>query len=505
MITIIYSTHKDKDYNNNFRQHLLQNVGLKDVEILEFENFNQYSLAEVYNKGISQSKYDIVCCVHNDIKLSKNWGKELLKDFSNYPDFGIIGKAGSAYFPETGIYWERMNQTMVGHVNHQPPGQKRWTNKYSAKFDHVVPVISIDGLFISFDKNKIKHNFDETIGRFHFYDHTFCLKNYLGGVKIGVTFSFDITHESVGKPNEEFFVSKTRFLQEFSSHLPLDLKPSSIYVPKITGKPIKNIGKVAVIIPTKNKSDLVTNCVESFFEHCDPNTFSIFIADTGSDDDEKTRIKSLTEKYNNVSVIEYDYYNYAKINNDVVNNHIGGEYEYLLFSNNDVKLLNNIVYGMLRVFKTNNRVGTVGCRLHYEDNRVQHDGIRLMIDQNNALHVGHNNVNSYYSFTPHVREVVGSTAALMMMNKNTFKLCGGFNEGYIECFEDVELNFKAISMGFTNYYDGNLVAYHYESVSRNESENKISKLQTDFNERLFPYVQQNSKKLQKYFERITLR
>ena len=143
---------------------------------------------------------------------------------------------------------------------------------------------------------------------------------------------------------EEDNSDKTKFLEKFSSHLPLDLKPNSIYVPKIIEKPIKNIGKVAVIIPTKNKSDLVTNCIESFFEHCDPNTFSIFIADTGSDDDEKTRIKYLSEKYNNVSVIEYDYYNFAKINNDVVNNHVSGEHSHLLFCNNDVKLANNVVY-----------------------------------------------------------------------------------------------------------------------------------------------------------------
>jgi len=48
MITIIYSTHKDKDYNNKFKQHLLQNVGVKDVEILEFENFNQGILSVVF-------------------------------------------------------------------------------------------------------------------------------------------------------------------------------------------------------------------------------------------------------------------------------------------------------------------------------------------------------------------------------------------------------------------------------------------------------------------------
>ena len=45
MITIIYSTHKGQEYNNKFKQHLLQTVGIKDVQILEFVNHNQYSLS----------------------------------------------------------------------------------------------------------------------------------------------------------------------------------------------------------------------------------------------------------------------------------------------------------------------------------------------------------------------------------------------------------------------------------------------------------------------------
>ena len=179
MITIIYSTHKDKDYNNNFKSHLEKTVGLNDVQILEYVNHNEFSLSQIYNKGILESKYDIVVCCHNDIKLENGWGKKLLKDYQDNPDYGIVGKAGSCYFPESGIYWERMNLTMVGQVYHQPIGQKKWLSKYSAKLPFLIPVVTIDGLFISFDKTKIKHTFDETIGRFHFYDHLFCLPNYL--------------------------------------------------------------------------------------------------------------------------------------------------------------------------------------------------------------------------------------------------------------------------------------------------------------------------------------
>jgi hypothetical protein len=90
MITIVYSTHKDSEYNNKFKQHLLQTVGLNDVQILEYQNNNEFSLPQVYNKGISESIYDIIVCCHNDIKLEKNWGKKLLKDFNENQEF--IGK-----------------------------------------------------------------------------------------------------------------------------------------------------------------------------------------------------------------------------------------------------------------------------------------------------------------------------------------------------------------------------------------------------------------------------
>jgi glycosyltransferase involved in cell wall biosynthesis len=291
MITIIYSTHKEESYNNKFKQHLLNTVGLKDVQILEYINKNEYSLSQVYNKGIKESNYDIIVCCHNDIKLEKNWGKKLLNDYEKNPEYGIIGKAGSCYFPESGVYWDRMRQTMVGQVFHHPPNQKKWISKYSAKLPFLIPVVTVDGLFISFDKTKIKHYFDESYGKFHFYDHGFSVPNYLNGVKIGVTSSFEITHESIGKPNQEFWDSKEKFLEKWKDKLPLDLKPKKIYSPQIKKNTIKNNKKISIIVPTKGNVDLLLSCIESFFEHCDKNIFDIFIADTGSTEEEKNTIK----------------------------------------------------------------------------------------------------------------------------------------------------------------------------------------------------------------------
>lgn len=500
MITIIYSTHKDSKYNKLFKEHLLDTIGIKSekIQILEYQNNNQYSLAQVYNSGITESINNIVVCCHNDIKLEKGWGKKLLKDFENNLDYGIIGKAGSCYFPESGIYWEKLNQTMVGQVWHHPEGKNKWLSKYSPKFEFLIPVVTIDGLFISFDKTKIKHTFDETIGKFHFYDHCFCLPNYLEGVKIGVTSSFEITHQSIGQPDDEFYETKDKFLLKFVDKLPLDLKPKEIFVPKIKEKKLKNLGKVAVVILTKGKLDLLFQCISSFYEHCDSNNFDIFVADTGSSEEEIIKMNLFFEG-KNIKLIKYDFYNFSKINNNVVMNHMSNEYEYILFSNNDIKLLNDVIQEMLFVFKNYGSVGTVGARLHYPDNTIQHDGLfGLLRQKEKAIQVGHQNPNTYYNFKTEVVEVIGNTAALVMVNKKIFEKLGMFNESYKHCFEDVHFSLNCIIRGFKNFTNGKCVAIHFESQTRN-LELTESEFLLDYNNILTPFIKNNFDKMKKYF------
>jgi GT2 family glycosyltransferase len=501
MITIIYSTHKDVNYNSVFKKHLETTVGLKNTQILEYQNNNEFSLSQIYNRGIGESIYDIVVCLHNDVKLEQGWGKKLIKDFEDNLDYGIIGKAGSCYFPESGVYWERMSQTMVGQVYHHPEGQNKWINKYSPKLPFLIPVVTLDGLFLSFNKTKIKHTFDETIGKYHFYDHPFSLSNYLDGVKLGVTTSFEITHKSIGKPNDEFYKSKDVFLEKYKTFLPLELKPNTVYIPEIKEKSIKISAKTAVIIPTKSKLNLLFDCINSIIEHSDKEQYELFIADTGSSLDEINQIKNfILEKsdFSTIHLIQYDYYNFAKINNDVVKNHVSNDFEYILFCNNDIKFLNNIIYGLMKIHKQNHNVGTVGCRLHFEDNLVQHDGIISWIAKPNDFKLSHSGFKSYYKYTTNIKKVIGNTAGLLMIKKKTFENMGFFNETYKVCFEDVELNFKCLLSGLTNYFDGRYVAYHYESQTREKNTETDVNMNNDLTQVLIPFANKNIQKLKNY-------
>ena len=137
------------------------------------------------------------------------------------------------------------------------------------------------------------------------------------------------------------------------------------------------------------------------------------------------------------------------------------------------------------------KVGTIGCRLHFEDNTIQHDGILLCINNKNVIGVTHHGLRNYFNYNTSLIKRTGSTAALLGIRRNTFINSGMFNEGYINCFEDVELNLKTLTSGYDNYYDGSLVAYHYESQTRNEDQDNIKKLMEDYNHRLFPFINKN--------------
>ncbi len=101
MITIVYSTHKDENYNKKFKQHILDSVGLKDVQIIEFINHNTHSLSQVYNYGIDQSKFDIIVCCHNDIHLEKG------------VQFHWEAKVTSIDFSKNNLFVKELNQETI--------------------------------------------------------------------------------------------------------------------------------------------------------------------------------------------------------------------------------------------------------------------------------------------------------------------------------------------------------------------------------------------------------
>jgi GT2 family glycosyltransferase len=111
-------------------------------------------------------------------------------------------------------------------------------------------------------------------------------------------------------------------------------------------------------------------------------------------------------------------------------------------------------------------------------------------------------LGNYYNFSNKTNLVIGNTGALVMIRRFTFEKCGMFNENYISCLEDVELNLKSIILGLNNYICAECVAYHYESQTRNEDIQKIQKFQYDFKEVFLPFFNKNISKVGKFIKNV---
>ena len=503
MITIIYST---RQHNPDFQKHISETIGIKNFEIIEFINNGEKSLTQVYNEGLEKSKNDIIIFSHDDIifKKESNWGKKMVKHFNN-SDFGIIGIAGTTSLPGSGKWWED-NTKMVGMVSHTHDG-KTWISKYSVSFgDQIKECVIVDGLFFGVKKDRIKKTFDNQIENFHFYDIDFTFNNHINGTKVGVVTNIPVTHKSIGATNDKWEENRLKFIEKYSKNLPYIFTPDILVENKEVK--LKKTPKVSVIIPTKGNVNLLTQCIESILEKDTYPNIEILIADTGSSDEELSLIKNFINNINlthnrTIKLLEFGYYNFAKINNEVVRNYVSNDTELLLFCNNDIKLLNNVITQMVSVYNTRKNVGTIGCRLYFGDNTIQHSGVSLIFGSDKRIHLSHYGLKSHHNYYSGIHEdIFGNTAAFMMINKDVFNRIGGFNESYLECFEDVHLNVDCLTKGLKNIFIGDGVCYHFESQTRKNDPNKIQKETEDYARRIIPYIF-NTKKTYGYFENIS--
>lgn len=225
-IAVIFSSHLSDAENQTFTNHILETIGIPNVSVSCYHNINQFSLPEVYNKGIAEHNDEntIMVFCHNDILFrTKNWGKMLLTKFNN-SDFAIIGVAGTTVLADNGIWWSDRS-AMCGVVEHTD-GQRVWVNEYATpKVGYTKPVVLVDGLFIAADCSKIEHGWDEELKGFHLYDLGFCIPNYLDGCEIGVTTDIRILHKSIGMTNDQWETNRKQFVEKYKDELPIIYQP----------------------------------------------------------------------------------------------------------------------------------------------------------------------------------------------------------------------------------------------------------------------------------------
>lgn len=230
---------------------------------------------------------------------------------------------------------------------------------------------------------------------------------------------------------------------------------------------VKDHPLVSILIPNYNHKDLLKGCIESLMNVNTYSNIEIVIVENNSTEQEIfDYYKELEETYSNVKVIYYEGdFNYSKINNYGVKYTHG---EYILFLNNDTKVIEpDSIEDMLGVCHRED-VGAVGAKLLYEDDTVQHCGVVVgyhgyataafsLIDRNDFGYMGRPRISW---------DVSAVTAACLMTKREIFDEVGGFDEDFKVACNDVDLCLKIRSLNKWIVEDVFSVWYHYESKSR---------------------------------------
>lgn len=220
---------------------------------------------------------------------------------------------------------------------------------------------------------------------------------------------------------------------------------------------------ISIIIPFKDKSELLRQCVSSILEKTDYKKYELLLVDNQSA--EKKTSDFLNELAGNerIEILQYKKpFNFSAINNFAVK-HAKGEFVLLL--NNDTQVISSDWLGeMLKCFNGEN-VGVVGAKLLYSNGTIQHCGVMLE-EKRMAIHAFRTWKEEDVKVGD-VKEWNAVTGACLMTKKELFLELGGLDEDNLPiAYNDIDYCLKVRELGFKVVCVSSVKLYHYESVSR---------------------------------------
>lgn len=228
--------------------------------------------------------------------------------------------------------------------------------------------------------------------------------------------------------------------------------------------------RITVVIPSGKRLDLLKNCIGSILAKTEYPRLQILVVNTGYTGSEERELQDYMASVAKGALIRIPWTFFADVCNEAVFKHVDDETEYLLFLNDDIQLINDVITLMADFLDTHEKVGTVGCRLHLKSGLIQHAGIQVAEYEDGTFRVGHRGYATAEPLSFSEREpVFGNTGACMMVPLEIFENLGGFPQRYEYESEDIEFNLNCLTAGYTNWFLGYALAWHYESQSREEN------------------------------------
>lgn len=234
---------------------------------------------------------------------------------------------------------------------------------------------------------------------------------------------------------------------------------------------------VSVIIPVWNLWETTKNCLESLRGHTPPQRAHIIVVDNGSTD---ATVEKLYDTGTRLFGEAFTLLRLEKNEGFAVACNRGAaiaQTPYLLFLNNDTLLTPNWLPPLVRAMENDPSLAGAGPLLLYpSSNLVQHCGISFTP----AMQLTH-----LYSLFPYThpcvrkqRRLQAITAAALLMRRHEFIDNGGFYEGFVNGYEDVDLCARLLRQNKYFTCVAESTVYHLESQTpgRKDKETENSTL-----------------------------
>jgi GT2 family glycosyltransferase len=224
---------------------------------------------------------------------------------------------------------------------------------------------------------------------------------------------------------------------------------------------------VTVIIPTRNRVDLLRTCLEGVASTDYPR-LDVIVVDNGSDDPETLNYLAAMER-SHIRVMRHPGpFNYSTINNRAARAAKG---QLLCLLNNDIEVISPDWLSIMAMQAVREDVGAVGAQLLYPDGRIQHAGV--VIGVGNAAGHAHRFVRPREEgyFRRHMLPQFTSavTGACLLVDRDRFLAVGGLDErNFAVAYNDVDLCLRLNERGWQSLYEPRAVLIHHESVSRGQ-------------------------------------
>ncbi len=228
--------------------------------------------------------------------------------------------------------------------------------------------------------------------------------------------------------------------------------------------------KVSILIPSKNRSDLLERCLKGIYESSDYSNFEVIVIDHQSNEKDALELLEKIDKRDDTKVLEFaGDFNFSLMNNIAAKSSTG---DFLCLLNNDIEVINSDWIQELVSHTSREHVGVVGALLRYPDKSIQHAGL----SPNLGSLYGHAHKYfpsgnfGYRNRLAVAHQVAAVTGACLMTSRELWDELGGLNQQLAVAYNDVDYCLRARAAGYQVIWTPFAELIHHESLSRGYDE-----------------------------------